>query len=79
MSRYFPHNMGTLDRALRAFVLAPAATIAALAIGVPSIVGIVLLAIAAIALATGAIGICPSYVPLGIDTHSRAHRAPLPH
>jgi hypothetical protein len=79
MSRYFPHNMGTLDRALRAFVIAPAALIAALAIGVPSIVGIVLLAIAAIALATGAIGICPSYVPFGIDTHSRAHRALLPH
>jgi hypothetical protein len=79
MSRYFPHNMGTLDRALRAFVIAPAATIAALAIGVPSTLGIVLLAIAAIALATGAIGICPSYVPFGIDTHSRAHRALLPH
>jgi hypothetical protein len=60
-------------------VIAPAAIIAAFALGVPSIGGIVLLAIAAIALATGAIGICPSYVPFGIDTHSRAHRALLPH
>lgn len=79
MSRYLPHNMGALDRALRAFVIAPAATVAALAIGIPSILGIVLLAVAAIALATGAIGICPGYVPLGIDTRSRTHRAPLPH
>jgi hypothetical protein len=79
MARYFPHNMGTVDRALRAFVVAPAATIAALALGGPSIVGIVLLAIAAIGLGTGAIGICPSYVPFGIDTHSRARRALLPH
>lgn len=79
MSRYFPHNMGTLDRGLRAFVIAPAAIVAALAIGVPSIMGIVLLAVAAIGLATGAIGICPSYVPFGIDTHGRGQRAPLPH
>jgi hypothetical protein len=78
MSRYFPHNIGTADRALRTFVVAPAATIAALAIGVPSIGGIVLLAIAAIGLGTGVIGICPSYVPFGIDTHSRARRAVVP-
>jgi hypothetical protein len=79
MSRYFPHNMGVLDRALRAFVIAPAAIITALALGVPSILGIVLLAVAAIGLTTGAIGICPAYVPFGIDTHRGAHRAPLPH
>jgi hypothetical protein len=71
--------MGALDRALRAFVVAPAAIAAAFAIGVPSILGIVLLAVAGIALTTSATGICPSYVPLGIDTHSRAHRALLPH
>ena len=36
--------------------------------------------LAAIALTTGAIGICPSYVPFGIDTHGRGRvRAPLPH
>jgi DUF2892 family protein len=79
VSRYFPHNMGALDRGLRAFVIAPAAIVAAVAISVPSIAGIVLLAVAAIALATAASGICPSYVPFGIDTHSRAHRALLPH
>jgi hypothetical protein len=79
MSRYFPHNMGALDRALRVLVLAPAAVAAALAVGVPSAVGIVLLVVAAIALATGASGICPGYVPFGIDTRSRARRALLPH
>jgi len=78
-SKFLINNMGTVDRALRAFVIAPAAIVAALALGVPSILGIVLLAIAAIGLATGATGICPSYVPFGIDTHSHARRAPLPH
>ena len=79
MSRYLIHNMGAADRALRVFVLAPVAVVAALAIGVASILGIVLLAVAAIGLVTGATGICPSYVPFGIDTHSRARRALLPH
>jgi hypothetical protein len=79
MSRYFPHNMGIVDRTLRAFVIAPAAVVAALAIGVPSTPAIVLLAVAGIALVTGAAGRCPSYVPFGIDTHSRARRPLLPH
>jgi DUF2892 family protein len=78
MSRYFPHNMGVADRVLRAFVIAPVAIVVAFAVGVSSIVGIVLLVLAAVLLATGAIGICPSYVPFGIDTHSRARRALLP-
>ena len=79
MSRYFPHNMGTLDRGLRAFVVAPAALIAAFALGVSSLGAIVLFAVAAIALVTGASGRCPSYVLFGIDTRGRAHRALLPH
>jgi hypothetical protein len=72
--------MGGLDRALRAFVIAPVATFASFAMGVASIAGIVLLVLAGIALATGAIGRCPSYVLFGIDTriHGRV-RAPLPY
>jgi hypothetical protein len=79
MSRSFPRNMGAVDRALRAFAVAPGAVIAALVIGVPSILGLVLLAVAALALVTGAVGVCPSYVPFGIDTHGRVQRALLPH
>jgi hypothetical protein len=79
-SKYLIKNMGGLDRALRAFVIAPVAIVAAFALGAASITGIVLFVVAGIALATGAIGICPSYVPFGIDTHGRGRvRAPLPH
>ena len=78
--KFLIKNMGSLDRALRVYVLAPAAIIVAFALGATSIGGIVLFVVAAVALATGATGICPSYVPFGIDTHGRGHvRAPLPH
>ena len=79
-NKFLIKNMGSLDRALRAFVVAPAAIVAALALGATSIGAIVLFAVAGIALVTGASGRCPSYVPFGIDTHGRGRlRAPLPH
>jgi DUF2892 family protein len=79
-SKFLIKNMGSLDRALRAFVIAPAAIVAALALGATSIVGIVLFAVAGIALVTGASGRCPSYVLFGIDTHGRGRvHTPLPH
>lgn len=79
-SKFLVKNMGSLDRALRAFVVAPAAIIAAFALSASSIGGIVLFAVAGIALVTGASGRCPTYVLFGIDTHGRGHvRAPLPH
>ena len=79
-SRFLVENMGGLDRALRAFVVAPAAIGAAFVLGASSIGGIVLLVLVGIALATGATGVCPSYVPFGIDTrgHGRVG-VPLPH
>ncbi len=76
-SKFLVKNMGGLDRALRAFVIAPVAIGVAVALGASSIGGIVLFVVAGVALTTGATGICPSYVPFGIDTHGRAH-APLP-
>ena len=79
-SKFLIKNMGSLDRALRAFVVAPAAIVAAFALDASSIGGIVLFAVAAIAFVTGASGRCPSYVPFGIDTHGhRDVRAPVPH
>jgi hypothetical protein len=78
--KFLVKNMGSLDRALRAFVVAPAAIVAALALGASSNVGIVLFVVAAVALTTGATGVCPSYVPFGIDTHGRDRSpVPLPH
>jgi hypothetical protein len=78
-AKYLIKNMGGLDRAVRALVVAPAAIVVAFALGASSIGGIVLFVFAGVALATGATGVCPSYVPFGIDTHGhgRAH-APLP-
>ena len=79
-SKYLFKNMGSLDRAVRAFVIAPVAIIVAFALGAASILGIVLFVVAGIGIATGAIGSCPSYVPFGIDTHGRGRaHAPLPH
>lgn len=64
-------NMGTIDRAARAFLIAPAATIAALAFGATSIAGVVLLVVAVIMVATAAVGFCPLYALFGIDTRGR--------
>jgi hypothetical protein len=64
-------NMGTIDRAARAFLIAPAATIAALALGPATIAGIVLFVVAGIMVATAAIGFCPLYALVGIDTRAR--------
>lgn len=79
-SKYFVKNMGSLDRAVRAFVIAPVAIGVAVALGASSIGGIVLFVVAGVALTTGATGRCPNYVLFGIDTRGRTRtRAPLPH
>jgi len=52
--------MSNLDRALRSFLIAPAAVAVAVAVGGGSIAGIVLLVLAAIMLATSAVRRWPS-------------------
>jgi hypothetical protein len=69
-------NMSKLDRALRGFVIAPIAIVLAVLVGAGSIGGIVLFALAAIMLATGAVGFCPLYALFRFDTRGRR---PLPH
>ena len=69
-------NMSTLDRRLRAFLVAPVAIVIAVLVGAGSVVGIVLFAVSAIMLATSVIGFCPLYTLLHINT--RGHK-PLPH
>ena len=65
-------NMNTTDRALRAFLVAPAAIVVAFLVGAGSIGGILLFALAAIMLATSAVGFCPLYKLLHVNTRGRA-------
>jgi Protein of unknown function (DUF2892) len=68
-------NMGTLDRSLRAFVVAPVAIVVALLLGAGTIAGVVLFVVAGIMLATSATGYCPTYTLVGISTRPRGlHR-----
>jgi Protein of unknown function (DUF2892) len=69
-------NMSSLDRALRSFVVAPAAIVIAFVVGAGSVGGIVLFALAAIMLGTSAVGFCPLYKLLHIDSRGRTL---LPH
>jgi hypothetical protein len=64
-------NMGTLDRALRAFVIAPAVIVVALLLGTGTVAGIVLFVVAGIMLATAATAFCPAYIVPGINTYPR--------
>jgi hypothetical protein len=65
-------NMNTLDRRLRALLVAPAAVVIGILIGPGSVGSIVLYALAVIMLATSAAGYCPLYSLLRLG--SRAHR-----
>ena len=67
-------NMGVLDRALRAFVVAPVAVVLAFSLGTASILGVVLLVVAGVMLATSVVGYCPTYVLIGISTEHGPHR-----
>jgi hypothetical protein len=69
-------NISHLDRLLRGLAVAPIAIVLALAIGAGSVVGIVLFALAAVMLATSAVGFCPLYGLLHLFTH---RGRPLPH
>jgi hypothetical protein len=69
------NNMSSLDRGLRAFVVAPVALVLAFIVGPGSIAGIVLFALAAILLATAGVGFCPLYRLFHFDSRRRL----LPH
>ena len=69
-------NMSNLDRGLRTFVVAPAAVIAAVLVGAGSVGGVLLFVLAAVMLATSAVGFCPLYTLLHVNTSGRR---PLAH
>lgn len=63
-------NMSTLDRRLRTFVAAPVFLVVALLLGAGSAGGVVLLALAAVMVATSAVGSCPLYTLLHVGSRS---------
>lgn len=69
-------NMGTWDRLIRGAIVAPAALVGAFAIGVGTPVGVILLVVAAVMLATALVGFCPLYRAFRIST-ARAGRGTM--
>ena len=67
-------NMGITDRALRAFVVAPAAIVVGLIVGAGTFAGVILFAIAGIMLVTAITAFCPTYTLVGVSTNPRLHR-----
>lgn len=72
-------NMGTIDRSVRAFVVAPVAIVLALVVGAGTLGGVILFVVAAIMLVTAVTAFCPTYIALGITTrphglHRVGHR-----
>jgi hypothetical protein len=68
-------NMGTLDRSLRAFVVAPVAIVVALILGAGTLGGVILFVFAGIMLATAVTAFCPTYAVFGMSTRPRGlHR-----
>lgn len=67
-------NVGTVDRAARV-VVGVAALVWAFVTGVTSGLGLALVVVAVVLLATAVVGFCPLYRLLGISTQPRRHSA----
>ena len=65
-------NMGVTDRRIRAFIVAPALLLLAWLAGFGTVGGIIALVLAVVMLGTAAVGSCPLYLPLHIDTDHHA-------
>ena len=61
-------NIGSADRKLRAFVVAPVLIVAGLLAGPAGWLAIVLYALAGVMLATSAVSFCPLYALFGLRT-----------
>ena len=61
-------NMGSADRKLRAFVVAPVLVVAGVLVGPAGWRAIVLYALTGVMLATSAAGSCPLYMLFGLRT-----------
>ena len=67
-------NMGALDRALRAFVVAPLAIVLALIVGAGTVAGVILFIVAGIMLATSATGSARTTSGSASSTDAHVHR-----
>ena len=65
-----PTNLGTLERAIRAFAIAPLAIAIAVLLGATSTGAIVLFVVAGLMLATSAVSFCPLYALVRGRHHS---------
>lgn len=65
------HNMGNKDRAIRAFLVAPLLVVLGVVVGASSVLGIVCFVLAGVMAVTSAVGSCPLYKPLGLNTCPR--------
>ena len=63
-------NIGSVDRKLRAFVVAPVLVVVGLVVGPAGLLAIVAYALAGVMLATSAMSFCPLYALLGLRTRS---------
>lgn len=61
-------NMGSADRKLRAFLVAPVLVAVGVLVGPTGWLAIVLYLLAAVMLATAAVGSCPLYMLIGFGT-----------
>jgi Protein of unknown function (DUF2892) len=61
-------NLGSADRKLRAFVLAPLFVVAGVLVGPAGVAAIVLYALAGVMVGTAAAGSCPLYMLFGLRT-----------
>jgi hypothetical protein len=64
-------NLGTLDRTLRTFVLAPVLIVVGIVVGPATVLAWVLYALAAVMVATSAVSFCPLYALFGASTCPR--------
>jgi hypothetical protein len=63
-----PRNLGTVDRVVRAVLIAPMLLVLGAVVGAGTAVGLVLLAFALVMVATSAVGYCPLYAAIRVST-----------
>ena len=65
------HNLGSTDRAIRAFVAAPALVVVGVLVGPAAALSWLAYGLAGVLLATSAAGWCPLYTLFGVSTCAR--------
>jgi len=66
-------NMGSTDRKIRAFLIAPLVGIVGIVVGPTGALAYVLYLLAAVMVLTGVVGFCPLYAPFKISTKRSEH------